>query len=96
LPDGIFSDQKSQFGYIWQGLETENIGLFCGHLFCFVANCSISSPFGIFLVVWDTFPRFGMLYHEKSGNPALKLACCHWTTGSNPTTFEFTTTTPAL
>jgi hypothetical protein len=26
--------------------------------------------FGIFVVVWYIFPRFGMLHSEKSGNPA--------------------------
>jgi hypothetical protein len=26
------------------------------------------------VVVWDIFPRFGMLHQEKSGNPAFKLA----------------------
>jgi hypothetical protein len=25
--------------------------------------------FGIFVVAWFIFPRFGMLYQEKSGNP---------------------------
>jgi hypothetical protein len=24
------------------------------------------------MVIWYIFPRFGMLYHEKSGNPALQ------------------------
>jgi hypothetical protein len=39
---------------------------------------SILRPFGIFygtlvyfIVIWNIFPRFGMLCHEKSGNPAL-------------------------
>jgi hypothetical protein len=38
---------------------------------------SILLPFGIlyghlvyFVVIWYAFPRFGMLYQEKSGNPA--------------------------
>jgi hypothetical protein len=30
-------------------------GIFCGH-------------FGYFMVIWYIFPRFGMLYKEKSGN----------------------------
>jgi hypothetical protein len=40
-----------------------------------VANWNILLPFGIFLwpvgnlgVSWYIFPRFGILYHEKSGN----------------------------
>jgi hypothetical protein len=32
LPDGIFSYQKSQFGYMLEGLEMENVGIFYGHL----------------------------------------------------------------
>jgi hypothetical protein len=38
---------------------------------------SILRPFGIVcghlayvMVIWYVFPRFGMLYQEKSGNPA--------------------------
>jgi hypothetical protein len=32
LPDGIFSDKKSQFGKILEGLRMENVGIFYGHL----------------------------------------------------------------
>jgi hypothetical protein len=32
LPDGLFSDQQSQFGYILDGLAMEDHGLFYGHL----------------------------------------------------------------
>jgi hypothetical protein len=32
LPDGSFSNQKSQFGQILEGLTIENDGLFYGHL----------------------------------------------------------------
>jgi hypothetical protein len=28
LPDGIFSDQKSQFGLIWEGHGIEMVGIF--------------------------------------------------------------------
>jgi hypothetical protein len=28
LPDGIFSNQKSKFGKILEGLETEDFGIF--------------------------------------------------------------------
>jgi hypothetical protein len=31
LPDGLFEDQKSQFGYIFEGLGAENVGIFYGH-----------------------------------------------------------------
>jgi hypothetical protein len=32
LPDGIFSNQKSQYGYILEGLAMENVGIFYDHL----------------------------------------------------------------
>jgi hypothetical protein len=32
LPDGLFSNQKSQFGKIFQGLGYENVEIFYGHL----------------------------------------------------------------
>jgi hypothetical protein len=41
-----------------------------------MANWSILKLFGIvcghcayFMVIWYIFPRFGMLYQEKAGNP---------------------------
>jgi hypothetical protein len=42
------------------GLAMENEGIFHGHL---VFVWYILWSFGI-------FPRFGVLYHEKSGNPS--------------------------
>jgi hypothetical protein len=36
LPDGIFSNQKSQFGYILEGLAMEDVGILYGHLVFFV------------------------------------------------------------
>jgi hypothetical protein len=32
LPDGLFSDQKSQFGKIFQGLRLKNVDILQGHL----------------------------------------------------------------
>jgi hypothetical protein len=29
-----------------------------------------------FVVIWYIFPRFGMLYQEKSGNPGQKVFLC--------------------
>jgi hypothetical protein len=31
LPDGIFSDQKSQFEYIWKELKAKNVVTYSGH-----------------------------------------------------------------
>jgi hypothetical protein len=46
----------------------------------FVATWSNLRPLGIFcvhlvyfMVIWYIFPRFGMLYQEKSGNLVLKM-----------------------
>jgi hypothetical protein len=41
LPDGLFSNQKSQFGYILEGLAMENLGLFYDHLVYFITIWSI-------------------------------------------------------
>jgi hypothetical protein len=46
LPDGIFSNQKSKFGSIWEGLEMENVGIFYGHLEYIMAYCFIAWLFG--------------------------------------------------
>jgi hypothetical protein len=40
-------------------------GVFYGYLVYFVASWYI-----YIMVIWYIFPRFGMLYREKSGNPA--------------------------
>jgi hypothetical protein len=32
LPEGLFSNQKSLFGYIWEGLRLENVYIFYGNL----------------------------------------------------------------
>jgi hypothetical protein len=61
LPDGIFSYQKSQFGYILERLGKEifvyfiaiwnilpHFGIFYGHLEYFTTLWNILWPFGIF------------------------------------------------
>jgi hypothetical protein len=71
LPDGIFSNQKSQFGQILEGLAMENVSLFCGHFINFPAIWYILWPFGKFCGHLYIFPRFGILHREKYGNPDL-------------------------
>jgi hypothetical protein len=59
LPDGLFSNQKLQFGYILEGLGMENFGIFYDHLEIFTAIWynlmallySLWS-FGIFSPIW--------------------------------------------
>jgi hypothetical protein len=80
---------KSQFGHIFEDLGMENICIFCGpleyvlysHLINFTAIWYILRPFGIFYGHLDYLgplgvsSRFGMLYQQKSGNPALSPQC---------------------
>jgi cyanate permease len=46
LPDGLFSYQKSQFGYILEGLGKENVGIFYDLLEYFTAIWCILWPLG--------------------------------------------------
>jgi hypothetical protein len=70
LPDGLVSDRKYQFGYIFEGPEVDIVGIFCAHLWEYTtAALYIFVSFGICVAVWYIFPRFGILCHEKSGNP---------------------------
>jgi hypothetical protein len=48
LPDGLFSNQKFQFGSILEGLAMENLGIFYDHFVYFKAIANIFWPFGIF------------------------------------------------
>jgi hypothetical protein len=59
LPDGFFSNQKTHFGKILEGLRVENYG----HLEYFIGD------FGTFFVHLVHFSGFGIMYQEKSGNP---------------------------
>jgi hypothetical protein len=47
----------------------ENLGIFYELLVSFTAIGNILWPFGIFCGHLVYFPRFGILYQEKSGNP---------------------------
>jgi hypothetical protein len=47
----------------------ENIGIFYDHFVYFTAIGNILWPFHIFCGHLVYFPRFGILYQEKSGNP---------------------------
>jgi hypothetical protein len=47
----------------------ENVVIYSGHLEYFTTNGYITWAFGCFVLIWYIFPRFGILYQEKSGNP---------------------------
>jgi hypothetical protein len=46
LPDGLFSYQKSQLGYILEGFDMEKVGIFYDHLQYFNAILYSLWPFG--------------------------------------------------
>jgi hypothetical protein len=56
-----------QFGQILEGIAMEDIGIFYGHLVHFTVF------WYIFVVIWNFFPRFGISYQDKSGNPVTNL-----------------------
>jgi hypothetical protein len=72
LPDGFFWNQKSKFGQIFGSLRWENADIFQGHLEYFTDIWDILWPFGTFNVHLVHFSGFGIMYVEKSGNPAPK------------------------
>jgi hypothetical protein len=55
-----------------EGVAIANLGIFYDHLVYFTAIGNILWPYGIFVVIWYIFSRFGILDKEKSGNPAQK------------------------
>jgi hypothetical protein len=84
-----FQTKNPNVGKFLRDLQCEDIDIFYGHLVYFTAIWYILWPFGIlcgpfvyfeaiwyryFIVIWCIFPRFGMLYKEKSCNPGSKVA----------------------
>jgi hypothetical protein len=64
LPDGLFSNQNSQFGQFWRSLYWK-------FLIYFMATWNILKTFGIF---YDQFVHFVFIWYifsEKSGNPGV-------------------------
>jgi hypothetical protein len=66
LPDGLFSNQNPNLGKFWR----EDVGIFYGQLVHFTVFCYILWTFGKVRGNLVYFTRFGILYLEKSGNPA--------------------------
>jgi hypothetical protein len=54
---------------IWVSFAMGDVGIFYGHLVYFRALEIFYCHLVYFVVIWYIFPRFGMLYQEKSGNP---------------------------
>jgi hypothetical protein len=69
LPDGLISNQKSQFGFTLEGLKMENVFIFYGHLEYFMA---------IWYSLWQSgtvcghlvyFSHFGMFGRRRIWQP---------------------------
>jgi hypothetical protein len=54
----------------------EDVGLFYGHLVYIKAIRYFYGHLVYFMAIWYIFSRFGMLYQERSGNPALNVTAC--------------------
>jgi hypothetical protein len=72
LPDGIFSNQKYQFGKFWRVLQWKMLLNFMAIWYILLPFGIVCDLFGIFYEYF-IFSRFGMLYQEKSGNPGAYL-----------------------
>jgi hypothetical protein len=91
LPDGLFSNQKSKFGLILEGLAKEDVGIFYGHLVHFRSFCYILWTFGIVRGNLVYFP-FVYFVPRKIWQPCyLAAKVCRkgerrslWTQGLNP------------
>jgi hypothetical protein len=61
LPDGMFSNQKSKFGQILDGIGMEKVGKLVGHLEYNTDIWYILCPFGNLVAIWYIFHHFGIL-----------------------------------
>jgi hypothetical protein len=57
LPDGLFSDQKSQLRFTFVGLGMENLGTFYCHFGTFKSIWHILWQFGTFFPLWYVTKR---------------------------------------
>jgi hypothetical protein len=69
LPDGLFANQKFQFGYILDGLGVDNVGIIYGHLEYLKAIWYILLSMGVcccqlvyFVVIWYIFPYWYVVW----------------------------------
>jgi hypothetical protein len=72
LPDGFFSDQKYQFGSIFDDLGMENVVIYSGHLEYFTTIGHILWAFGNLVVIWYIFPT--LVYCTKKNLATLLLS----------------------
>jgi hypothetical protein len=69
FPDGIFGNQKLLFGWIFESLAMEDVGLYYGHLVYFSAIWHVLSPFGIICGHLVHFPPFRYALPRKIWQP---------------------------
>jgi hypothetical protein len=65
-----FQTKNPNFGKFLKVFAMENVGKLFAHLVYFTALEIFYGHLVYFLVIWYIFPRFGMLYQEKSGSLA--------------------------
>jgi hypothetical protein len=75
LPDGLFSNQKSQFGQILDGLRMKNVRIFYEHSEQFTAVWYILRSFGTVCVHLVYFSHFGMFGTRKIWQPWNRVDC---------------------
>jgi hypothetical protein len=73
LPDGLFSNQKSQFEYILEGLGMETVGIYYDHLEYFTAILYNLWPFVINCGHLVYYFHFGMFGPRKIWQTCLRL-----------------------
>jgi hypothetical protein len=71
LPDGLLSYQKSKFGYIFEGLWMENVGIFYDLLSSLRLFLIFYGHLVEFVVLSYIFHVLVCLDQKKSGNPVL-------------------------
>jgi hypothetical protein len=57
LPDGLFSNQKSQLGYILEGLKLENVYIIYGH-----TEYILYGHLGYFTTIWYILCSYGTFF----------------------------------
>jgi hypothetical protein len=79
----LFSNQKSQFWYKFEGLGIYNVGIFYSNWDYFTTIWYILCPFGKFCCHLVYFSGSGMMNQEISGNPGRKPPAEVESMGSN-------------
>jgi hypothetical protein len=63
-----FQSKNPNLGKFWRALQWNMLVYLMASLY-FYQICIVCGHLVDYMVVWYIFPRFGMMYQEKSGNP---------------------------